>query len=346
MIKYEGYENKYYYDNQKIQDILNFIKNVLYNPLNRSKENISKLLEYIDSFMSTIKCIAEKAELFKRETEDEARDYFGIEFIKEFENIIEILNNQKTKLFIHGTSLDNCPSICENGLMYDRPNILSTAVPQPMTKEYGSYETLLNWPHREWKGLVLIAVPDECFTKFGLWNHFRNLKIMGYTSQNYKIDSEFIFGYIDVINKKIIRNPKYNRQHNYDNYKKDLDVFGKIDESRDDHILPDLSKYTENIIEESNDKKIHNAILELELFFSSLTSFVDNGINEIAYNDIMKNINLQIDIIKNNLQFIKTNEEIEEESKTVEKDMQIGEENFFEDYDFPSLDDEDIGLGR
>ena len=76
---------------------------------------------------------------------------------------------------------------------------------------YNDYEGLLNRKHREYKGLVVIAVPYECFYKEGLWKKFQDTDSAIYGGEDYRIDPDFIVGYIDVYNKDIVLNPKYNR---------------------------------------------------------------------------------------------------------------------------------------
>ena len=90
---------------------------------------------------------------------------------------------------------------------------------------YDNYESLLNWGHKNYKGLIILAIPYECFYKEGLWNKFQDTNSSAYGGQDYKIDPDFVVGYIDVTQKKIVLNPKYNRQHNYEGYIKDIELF-------------------------------------------------------------------------------------------------------------------------
>ena len=51
--------------------------------------------------------------------------------------------------------------------------------------------------------IVIVAVPYECCYKEGLWRKYQNTDSAAYGGQDYKIDSDFIVGYIDVENKNI-----------------------------------------------------------------------------------------------------------------------------------------------
>ena len=75
---------------------------------------------------------------------------------------------------------------------------------------------------------MIVAVPYECCYKEGLWRKYQNTDSAAYGGQDYKIDSDFIVGYIDVENKNIVLNPKYNRQHNYGDYLRDNDMFREL----------------------------------------------------------------------------------------------------------------------
>ena len=115
-------------------------------------------------------------------------------------------------------------------MQYKLPSLSGTAVQQSMAYEqhdmhYENYESLLNWGHKEYKGLVILAIPYECYYKEGLWNHFQKTDSSAYGGQDYRIDPDFVVGYIDVDNKKLVINPKYNRQHNYEGYVKDNELF-------------------------------------------------------------------------------------------------------------------------
>ncbi len=153
---------------------------------------------------------------------------------------------------LHGTDVGVCPAICENGLQYRLPSLSSTAVQQDMAFgkgniHYSNYESLLNWRHKNYKGLVIIAIPYECYYKEGLWNHFANSGTHFYGGQDYRIDSDFIVGYLDVEGKNIVLNPKYNREHDYEGFVQDNDIFHKNLELDNEKIKEESLKFKEQI---------------------------------------------------------------------------------------------------
>lgn len=232
MIKYEGEETKYNYNLSDVESILKYLSdNNYYNPKLCTKEVMQDLMTYIDNFLSNITESKHKTLLERRETEEEAREYFGDEFIRQFNSIMTELDKQETVVAIHGTHPEVAKKICESGLQYKLPSISGTAVTQTMNYgegdiNYQDYEGLLNWGHKNYKGLVLVAIPYECYYKEPLWNHFQDAKMGAYGVADYRIDSDFIYGYIDVNEKKIHLNPKYSRNHNYtDNYTNDNEIF-------------------------------------------------------------------------------------------------------------------------
>ena len=232
MIKYEGEETKYNYNISDVETIINHLSNNnYYDKKLCTKEVMQDLITYINRFISNIKENKHKTILERRETEEEAREYFGREFIKQFNSIMTELDKQETIVAIHGTQPEVAKKICESGLQYKLPSINGTAVTQTMNYgeddiNYQDYEGLLNWGHKNYKGLVLVAIPYECYYKEPLWNHFQDAKMGAYGVADYRIDPDFIYGYIDVNDKKIHLNPKYSRKHKYtDNYTNDNEIF-------------------------------------------------------------------------------------------------------------------------
>ena len=231
MIKYNAVQNRYLYRTDDIDKILDIIQNGrFYNSDYCTQENVSTLVKAVEEFMKHIEVIQENVVLERHETEEEAREYFGEEFISKFDQLITELDRQETIVAIHGTREEVCPMICEKGLQYRSPSLSSTAVLQDMAwgqheMHYDNYESLLNWGHKNYKGLVILAIPYECYYKKGLWNKFQDTNSSAYGGQDYRIDPDFVVGYIDVTQKKIVLNPKYNRQHNYEGYEKDYELF-------------------------------------------------------------------------------------------------------------------------
>ena len=334
MIKYETKENEYYYNLQDIKNILNVIKETdFYNANNCTQEKVANLIDYINTFLVNIKSVEKTVIKEKHETEEQAREYFGEKFISEFDKLMTLLDKQQTVVALHGTNPSNCPSICKNGLMYKNPVLSSTAVLQNM--EYGmkninfsKYETLLNWPHREYKGLVIIAVPYECFYKEGLWNQFSHTDSAAYGGQDYKIDPDFIVGYVDVNNKKIILNPKYNRTHDYSNYETDYHLFHENKEFDNNKFSEKMIKsqensendnksvqsYVPNIINESDEEIDVNRIPviteDLLGLLNSLTISEENFLTEERYKSVLEDLSNGLKQLQKIVPTLKTDQEV------------------------------------
>ncbi len=238
MIQYTGIEKRYKYDKDKIQPIREKIEANHYSEFS-SQEEIGELISDVESFLETFEPEEVEKTMERHETEEEARDYFGPEFIKEWNDLLIDLDKQHTIVSLHGTPNINGPSICETGLNYKASTLSATAVSQTMPYgddnfDFPHFESLLNWGHHQFKCLVIIAVPYECYYKEGLWT-IKNSNNSGY-DYNHTIDPDFIVGYIDVENKKIVRNPKYNRNHDYTGKDKDQDLFHEQKDMDNDKI--------------------------------------------------------------------------------------------------------------
>lgn len=359
MIKYNAVQNKYLYKTEDIDRIIEMIKsNDSYYGNNCTQENISSFVKAVNDFLSNMQVVQENVEMKRNETEEEAREYFGESFISEFDQLLTELDSQETIVAIHGTLPEICSSICEEGLKYPQSALGSTAVQQKMNygqqeMHYDSYENLLNWRHREYKGLVILAIPYECFYREGLWDHYQDTEAIGYSGQDYRINPEFIVGYIDVNNKKIVRNPKYSRQHDYSKNVYDTDIFREqpdMDNDRFKQALIESDKQfkeasfqgqrqsqQEEVYEEKEPQfdisRIPIIIEELIGTFNSIKNGFPAGMPEERYkmflgelaqgfNDIAK----QIPLLKTNEQVRKEQEEMEmmfqESSKTAQQSSQ------------------------
>lgn len=337
MIKYEGTSKKYLYNSQDIENILNIINsNNFYNMYNCTQENVSTFLNAVNTFFVNIKVEKQTVMLEKHETEEEAREYFGQEFIDKFDKLLTILDKQKTIVALHGTSVELCPKICETGLQYKMASLSATAVQQRMAygqreMHYEKYESLLNWGHKNYKGLVIIAVPYECYYKEGLWNHFRETGSSFYGGQDYRIDPDFIVGYLDIEGKNIVINPKYNRQHNYQDYDKDNDLFREQKDMDNEKITQELIESEKQfqqavntqeaapIIEEPEDTidvtSIPSIIEDLQGTFNSIKMGFPNGMNESRYKDLLEELSYGFNDIQKVLPLLKTNEQVKKEQE-------------------------------
>ena len=337
MIKYNAVQNRYLYRTEDIDKILDIIQNgSFYDENYCTEENISSLVKAVDEFMSHIETIPEKVVLERHETEAEAREYFGEELISKFDRLITDLDRQETIVAIHGTKEEVCPMICEKGLQYKSPSLSSTAVQQRMAygqheMHYDNYESLLNWGHKNYKGLVILAIPYECFYKEGLWNKFQDTNSSMYGGQDYKIDPDFVAGYIDVTQKQIVLNPKYNRQHNYEGYVKDFELFreqldmdnNKIKQAiiESEALLKQESAYHQEKSEEEPKKeqfdisRIPYVIDDLVGTFNSIKMGFPEGMTEARYKYFIEQLSYGFNDVVKAVPLLKTNDQVRKEQE-------------------------------
>ena len=130
---------------------------------------------------------------------ESGKEYFGEEFIKQFETILQ---KENKFLFIHGTATkENAENICNNGLFTDYPELMYTSdLVKPNDRLL--YDKLKSWPHWNRKYLVMCLVPIQS-GKGGMpiWNENEY--------EQFVLAPEFIRGYIDVAQKKIVDNDLY-----------------------------------------------------------------------------------------------------------------------------------------
>ena len=121
--------------------------------------------------------------------------------------------------------MDIANKVMQIGLEYKSPSIKATAICQTGFEElpeYNQFSTLLNWPHHNFKGLVLIAIPNECLSTQGkakpIWKYkpTTDEKVKATCQREYAIKPEYIVGVIDVLSKQITENPTYTNEHSYD----------------------------------------------------------------------------------------------------------------------------------
>ena len=329
MIKYNAVQNRYLYRTDDIDKILDIIQNGrFYNSDYCTQENVSTLVKAVDEFMKHIEVIQEIVVLERHETEEEAREYFGEEFISKFDRLITELDRQETIVAIHGTREEVCPMICEKGLQYRSPNLGSTAVLQDMVfgqheMHYNNYESLLNWGHKNYKGLVILAIPYECFYKEGLWNKFQDTNSSLYGEPDYKIDPDFVVGYIDVTQKKIVLNPKYNRQHNYEGYVKDFELSREQLDMDNSKIKQAMIK-TEELQEKSEEEpkkeqfdisRIPYVIDDLVGIFNSIKMGFPDGMAEEGYKYFLDRLSYGFNDVVESIPLLKTNDQVKKEKE-------------------------------
>ncbi len=327
MIKYEKEETEYSYDKSKVDKIIEMLNEGNFRQFEDcTQEKVSSLLDTINDFISSFIPQKRVVEDERHETEDEARAYFGEEFIKKFDALLTMLDRQKSILAIHGTFPFHLQSICDNGLQYKFPSLSATAVQQRMNygdgdMHYEHYEGLLNWQHHQHKGLVLIDIPYECFYKEGLWEHYQETN-SGY-GQDYRINPDFIVGYIDVEKKEIVLNPKYKRDHDYSNLEHDSEIYHP-EEDMDNEKLQRLmaeDRKKEDDLELPKqaksqyvpDPKMIPYILEHFLgYFATLKNNQTDTLDEERYKWFLEQLHNIIDDIKTVLPSLLTDEQVKE----------------------------------
>ena len=367
MIKYNAVQNRYLYRTDDIDKILDIIQNGrFYNSDYCTQENVSTLVKAVDEFMTHIEVIQENVVLERHETEEEAREYFGEEFISKFDQLITELDRQETIVAIHGTREEVCPMICEKGLQYRSPSLSSTAVLQDMAwgqneMHYDNYESLLNWGHKNYKGLVILAIPYECYYKEGLWNNFQDTNSSAYGGQDYRIDPDFVVGYIDVTQKKIVLNPKYNRQHNYEGYEKDFELFrekldmdnNKIKQAmiKTEELLKQVLDYNKEKLKEESKKeqfdisRIPYVIEDLVGTFNSIKMGFPDGMTEERYKYFLEQLSYGFNDVVESIPLLKTNDQVRKEkeekfsmfnddSKTINSAEQASDFDWGADFDW------------
>lgn len=369
MIKYNAVQNRYLYRVDDIDKILDIIQNGRFYSENYcTQENVSSIVKAVGEFMAHIEVVPVNVVLERQETETEAREYFGEEFISKFDQLITDLDRQETIVAIHGTREEVCPMICEEGLKYKSPSLSSTAAQQGMAWgqheiHYDNYKSLLNWEHKNYKGLVILAIPYECLYKEGLWNKFQDTNLSSYGVQNYKIDPDFVVGYIDVTQKQIVLNPKYNRQHNYEGYVKDSELFkekldmdnNKIKKAMiesDARLNQELAYHQEKSEEEPKKEqfdisRIPFVIDDLAMTFNSIKMGFPEGMNEKRYKHFLKELSYGFNDVAEAVPFLKTNDQVrkenEEEFSVFNDDSKIinseDQASVFEDFDWETQTD-------
>lgn len=222
----ESFETvEHIYDTELVKEALYYIKQQFYGRGQVSKEVVSRIANTASQVLSTMKKQPITIDIEVSETEEVARKYFGDNFIAQFEEIRKKLAEQNATLYIHGTDIDIANKIMQKGLEYKSPSIKATAICQTgfeEAPEYNKFSTLLNWPHHDFKGLVLIAIPNECLSTQGkakpIWEYrpTTDEEVKATSRREYAIKPEYIVGVIDVLSKQITENPAYTNEHYYD----------------------------------------------------------------------------------------------------------------------------------
>lgn len=256
MIEYNKLEPRYYFSEDLFEDFVSEYEGLKSKDyIEIRQENISHLKERLGRFLNSVTSKEVEVTAFREETEEEAREFFGNNFVKEFEEIRRRCEEEKVALAIHGTTPEIIGDILKDGLRYDSPQILSTSIIKQTADqqpEYDKYSELLNWPHRGHKGLVLLGIPLECMGIIYENGEGAQPLWMETSDGKYTINPEFIIGHINVDKKRIIYNPQYKREHNYEGLIYDTDVTIKYSETEE---INDEKSETQTIKEKEEEEE-------------------------------------------------------------------------------------------
>ena len=347
MIEYDGIEKIYSYNKEIVAEINRKLSKIEYRDISLcTQERIKELIANINSFFDSTKLIERKARLKRYETPEEAREYFGEQFIKQFTDLLTTLDKQDTNIFLHGTNTENCESICEKGLKSQLPNLVSTSI--QVEKDFNDYVMLRNWPHKRLCGIVILAIPYECYYREGIWTKVDD-KVSELNRLDYKITPDFIVGYIDVIKKALILNPQYNRNHNYNGNLPDAGIFSEISDMDNERFREMKEKnlasateegmYTENQIneEESNEEDK----LELDAFPQLMQNLQEefagrdyyDSMDEEQYKSFSERVTSKLKILQKFMPFLKTDAQLLLEQEIKEQQLAQAREEAIQESD-------------
>ncbi len=130
-------------------------------------------------------------------------NYFGMNFINTFNEILSESEITNKFFFMHGTATkEEAEEICKKGLETDYPELFYTA-DCIERKDKLLYDKLKSWPHWDRKYLIMILVSKQT-GKGGIpiWEESKD--------SIFRLSPIFIKGYLDINKKEIILNPRYN----------------------------------------------------------------------------------------------------------------------------------------
>lgn len=280
MIEYKKKEKMVKYDEYYYNDLKRLVEE--YSKKELEEIDLELLIEKTRSFINNIQVYDGTITSYKRESEQDSRNYFGENFIKQFEYIKKIIEQSNCQLLIHGTNPKLLDSIALNGL-YLVSNLNSTTYTCGLDDNY-IYSKLLNWQHHNLKGLVLIAIPNECLTNENR-KPLLNVNNNDDGNPKYLLKPEFIIGVIDVTKKEILLNPVYNRNHDYKTIDiTDEDVINPMfntEEELENMKIESNTNINQNRQDDKNYLELQNLFKEFEL------NKTDNEIYRECINKLM-----------------------------------------------------------
>jgi hypothetical protein len=142
--------------------------------------------------------------------------------LTKFAEIQKKLFNNQIYLYVHGTSPDNVEDILNRGLKCKKADITHTAMNMTSDKlSQDSIDKINNWPHYEYKHLIMIGIPFNARIYMGnpqaepIWRPIKkgdNYDDGSISSvDGFLIPKELIVGYVDVENNDVILNSEYQK---------------------------------------------------------------------------------------------------------------------------------------
>ena len=186
MIERKVMQDVYRADIKKLEQAHEYVRSMK----NLTAERCYIARELFKSVLDSVTITKEERTERIRETEEQAKAYFGEEFVEKLQSIINYCGENNLALQLHGTSEDYIPEILNNGLCCHKNDIAYTSL---SASRKNLYSDLLNWPHRKYKGIILLALPKECIGITGhgeqpIWNDSTIWK------NGYELAPEFILG--------------------------------------------------------------------------------------------------------------------------------------------------------
>ena len=211
MIERKVVQDVYRADIKKLEQAYEYVLSMK----NLTAERCYIARELFKSVLDSVTITKEERTERIRETEEQAKAYFGEEFVEKLQSIINYCGENNLALQLHGTSEDYIPEILNNGLSCHKNDIAYTSL---SADRKNLYSDLLNWPHREYKEIILLALPKECIGITGhgeqpIWNDSTIL------ANGYELAPEFILGALDIENKSIIMNNAFTKDHDYSKFR-------------------------------------------------------------------------------------------------------------------------------
>lgn len=182
-------------------------------------------------------------------TERDAILELGVSFVRTMEHIKNIAETIGCFLLIHGTQMHNCVDVLNDarGLKHYENDYTSTA------STFSSYSNLYNTGLINGmlpEGFIILLIPKTCFRGYGQSGLWHSLVLNDETGEceldddadiekidSYSIPLEYIFGFIDLENKRIIQNKKFDAKYRNGKLILDAHTLGSVLSIRENELI-------------------------------------------------------------------------------------------------------------